>query len=451
MFSQFKHGTFVEFYGLSEEEAQDPIQRKLALAKNKNICFGKSSPPDTNPGQIATAEASVEVAKMQEALSREYLDFSKQQYEELKPVLMELAQTQTDVSKANLARMEDYIQYEKDTFRPLEEELVTKAKEYDTKQKREELAAQAGADVTQAMEQQRGIMRRQMQAQGLRPDSGRMAQLNTQMALGEALGQATAKNKARQQAEMLGYAKLQDAAALGRNLPAATSSASTVAIQGAQGAQGSTMAPANYMGGAYGQAGTMYGQAQAGYGIGGNIYGQEFNARMAGYNAQQEAESGFWRGVGQIGGAIITSSDPSMKTDIQKVGVDRDTGLNIYAYRYKGDPKSYPKVMGPMADEVEEVAPEKVVEVAGKKGLRMRNGGYVNSKKGTTTSDSIPAMLSRNEYVIPADVVKKFGVGFFDKLIKEHHTPAATQERNNQRSAGKNKTRRGIRRKGNGA
>ena len=48
-----------------------------------------------------------------------------------------------------------------------------------------------------------------------------------------------------------------------------------------------------------------------------------------------------------------------MKTDIQKIGT-HSTGLPIYAYRYKGDPKSYPKVVGPMAEDVMKIAPHAV-------------------------------------------------------------------------------------------
>lgn len=42
-------------------------------------------------------------------------------------------------------------------------------------------------------------------------------------------------------------------------------------------------------------------------------------------------------------------------------------------------------------------------------------GGYIQGP-GTKTSDSILARLSRGEYVIKADTVAKFGVGFFDNL-----------------------------------
>ena len=44
----------------------------------------------------------------------------------------------------------------------------------------------------------------------------------------------------------------------------------------------------------------------------------------------------------------------------------------MYAYRYKGDPKTYPKVVGPMAQDIEKKYPEAVTEVAGKKAVDMQ-------------------------------------------------------------------------------
>lgn len=72
-------------------------------------------------------------------------------------------------------------------------------------------------------------------------------------------------------------------------------------------------------------------------------------------------------------------SDRTMKTDIKKVGKDADTGLNMYSYRYKGDPKTYPKVVGPMAQEVAKKYPDQVKKVSGKLAVNLgfgpMNGG----------------------------------------------------------------------------
>ena len=57
---------------------------------------------------------------------------------------------------------------------------------------------------------------------------------------------------------------------------------------------------------------------------------------------------------------LLSGSDSHLKTDITKVGVHQPTGLPLYSYRYKGDPKSFPKVTGPMAEDAMQVAPHAV-------------------------------------------------------------------------------------------
>jgi hypothetical protein len=66
-------------------------------------------------------------------------------------------------------------------------------------------------------------------------------------------------------------------------------------------------------------------------------------------------------GLASILGGIF--SDKESKTDITKLG--KQGGLDMYAYRYKGDPKSYPKVVGPMAQDIKKMAPNKVATIAG--------------------------------------------------------------------------------------
>ena len=74
---------------------------------------------------------------------------------------------------------------------------------------------------------------------------------------------------------------------------------------------------------------------------------------------------------------IYGMSDKSMKTDITKLGKDPKTGLDMHAFRYKGDPKSYPKVVGPMAQDVQKIAPDAVTPMGkdGKLAIRGYAGG----------------------------------------------------------------------------
>jgi hypothetical protein len=105
------------------------------------------------------------------------------------------------------------------------------------------------------------------------------------------------------------------------------------------------------------------------------------NAGTTTGNIQQEKQLGFQDFAQMLaggsnsaaaGGANAASailgllSDRNEKTDIKKLGTDEETGLGIYAYRYKGDPKTYPKIVGPMAQEVAEKFPGSTEKVGGK-------------------------------------------------------------------------------------
>jgi hypothetical protein len=68
-------------------------------------------------------------------------------------------------------------------------------------------------------------------------------------------------------------------------------------------------------------------------------------------------------GSGGALSSLFGGSDAALKTDITPIGTHPQTGLPLYSYRYKGDPKSYPKVSGPMAEDVMKVAPHAVTTI----------------------------------------------------------------------------------------
>lgn len=72
-----------------------------------------------------------------------------------------------------------------------------------------------------------------------------------------------------------------------------------------------------------------------------------------------------YAGLGLAGLGALFPSDRRIKKDIRKVGRDPLTGLNMYKYRYKGEPWDKPKHFGPMAQEVAEKFPDKVADVGG--------------------------------------------------------------------------------------
>lgn len=104
----------------------------------------------------------------------------------------------------------------------------------------------------------------------------------------------------------------------------------------------------------------------------GELYAQQANARAAGLmaqaNLQAQAGQGLMSMFGNIGGAaagnpqiMAALSDRRMKEDIKQVGI-LDNGLPVYTFRYKGDQTVQ---MGVMAQDVEQVNPDAVVEIDG--------------------------------------------------------------------------------------
>ena len=67
---------------------------------------------------------------------------------------------------------------------------------------------------------------------------------------------------------------------------------------------------------------------------------------------------------------FLMASDRDLKTDIKKLS---DGPIPMYAYRYKGDPKSYPKVVGPMAQDIEKIVPKAVRKIGGKRVVDIHN------------------------------------------------------------------------------
>jgi len=108
---------------------------------------------------------------------------------------------------------------------------------------------------------------------------------------------------------------------------------------------------------------------------------------------------------GGIMAALGMGSDRRMKTDITRVDTHH-TGLPIYAYRYKGDPKSYPKVVGPMAEDVKKIAPHAVMPMGkgGKLAVHMPTlnamGGSLPSSPGVARA--IGMLSGRSPGRLPA-------------------------------------------------
>lgn len=85
-----------------------------------------------------------------------------------------------------------------------------------------------------------------------------------------------------------------------------------------------------------------------------------YNQQMQNYNSQRGSMMNGLFGLGAAGIGLL--SDARAKEDIRRVG-QLDSGLNVYAYKYKGS--DGPTHIGLMAQEVEQVKPDAVGHLPG--------------------------------------------------------------------------------------
>lgn len=115
------------------------------------------------------------------------------------------------------------------------------------------------------------------------------------------------------------------------------------------------------------QAGLASGNADMQAGL--NASNVIMQGQLADAAANAQGGSNLFGALGSAlsGGLNLLMSDRREKTDIEKLGIEPETGVPIYAYRYRTDPKSFPKTVGPMAQDIEKRRPDLVAEIGGHK------------------------------------------------------------------------------------
>jgi len=315
-------------------------------------------------------------------LGDKYLQFSKEQfqtandrYNALQPYAQRLMDNQSELmtgqNKAQalaLDEAQDSYDYNKNTYRPLEQKLISQAQDWNTDAERERMASQAGANVQQAVDNQRSQSMRALERMGVNPNSGRFAALMAGTGLDAARMQAQAQNTATIQARDAGFARLAGVTGMGRGL-SAQSIAGINASSGAAGAGSNAASVGSGVMGSADRVGQMYTQngMQGFQGAGGAIAGG-MNATNSGFNNQLAAsaqEGQMWAGVGALAGRGMTAF--------------------------------------------------------------LADGGEVRGP-GTGTSDDVPAVntsngnpirLSNGEYVLPAETVRRIGKNKLDRIVEK--------------------------------
>ena len=295
---------------------------------------GKSSPPPPDYSGM-------------EALGREQLAFSRQQYAEMKPLAERVASQQMAAQDQQMRQAQDYYDYQQRTFRPLEQGLVRDAERFSTEGYREQQARDAAAATGKAFGVMQDAASRAAASRGVNPNSGAGMALQSQNMLGLAAGRANAMTGARNQAEQMGFARRLDVTGLGRNLAGASTAAYGSATGAGTAGMNTSMAPGTQ---------AAQGMAQAG-----NTMGAVLNSQTSAYNAGM-AQQGLDVGGLLAGGAkaytAFGASDRRLKENIEMVGRDERTQLPLYEFEYING--SGRRFLGVMAQDVLETYPDMV-------------------------------------------------------------------------------------------
>lgn len=165
------------------------------------------------------------------------------------------------------------------------------------------------------------------------------------------------------QDDSIAWAKKLDMSGVYRGMPGNSQGAYGLAVGAGNAAVANQQAPgAKYLSGMGQGIGTIgMGQQMQLQGLS-SILGSQTNMYNAALANQGAGLGGLLGFAGRIGAAAMPYifSDRRLKDDIDLVGVDEDTGLNIYEFSYRNDPLRN-RFRGVMADEVEKLYPDAVV------------------------------------------------------------------------------------------
>jgi hypothetical protein len=242
--------------------------------------------------------------------------------------------------------------------------MAADAANFNTEAKQEELAGKATADVNSAFSSARDQSARSLARRGINPASGTAIATDNQMTLAQAGAEAGAANNARTAARTEGRA-LTDRVT--NSLAGYPSMATGATGAGAGfGANGLSIANTGLSGmnagsvAAGSMAGSMGANAAQMYGTMGNYKTGQDQANQGDSTAAL---------LGGLGGAAAGAaklaplfSDRRLKENIELVGKDEDTGLNLYEFNYITNPNV--RFRGVMADEVLAQFPAAVVKTS---------------------------------------------------------------------------------------
>jgi len=338
--------------------------------------MGKKSTPKS-PDLTPYANAMEQQGEWAFLTSQEQLGWAREQDAKNRELLQQVLgpQLQAQADQQEWAK-KDRARYE-GVYQPIEDQLIQDFQSYNTPERQAQERGRAMADVASSFDAQRRNALQRLESFGVDPSQTRNAALDVAMRTQQGASMAAAATNAQRVTEDKSRAMRADAINIGRGMPSQVAQSYGQSVAAGSQAMGGANSTFGTSAGAMGNPTAWGGMGMQGVQGAAGITNSGFQNQMAAQSMQNQQNSNLWSGIGSAVGMASMLADG---------------GQPLQAI-----PDQPP---GPVA-----------------------NG----PTDGSGIDDQVHARLSVGEYVIPADVVQKKGVEFFDKLLEKYHTPAAQQ------------------------
>lgn len=336
--------------------------------------MGKKAPEPPDLGPLA--ESSAESARIAQQTAREQLAWAKEQDTSNRALLDKVLVGQQAVQDETLKNAQtDRARYEQ-IYQPLENNLVSEFQNYDSPERQAQDRGRAMSDVNQQFDASRRNALQRLESYGVDPSQTRNAALDIGVRTQQAAAAAGAATNATRNTEATGRSLRAEALNIGKGYPSNVAGSYGQSLAAGNSQVSNANATTGASAGAFQGANSYLGTAIQGAGQAGNTLTQGYQNQMAQFNANQQATTGMLSAVGGVAGMFMADGG-----DVDQIGAI---------------PLSRP-------------------------------GSIQGPGDGSGIDDRIHIQASDGEFIIPADVVRKKGEEFFEKLIERYHTPAAQQ------------------------
>jgi len=315
------------------------------------------SPPPPNPELV---RLQIESLKQQEEIGRQQLAAQQQ----LQPLQMEAMQFGLDSQRTAFDQSQadrTYALNKRNAYDTALQPFLDKAQNFNETDRRAELAGESDKAITAAYAQAPKQQERTLGRAGFGSSALQSQAAVQSAAMNEATARAGTGHAISAQAKAEGVQAKTDALNMLAGFPAQASGLTTTgAAIGAGGMQGvnagaaGVYAPMSATSKIFGQIGQESG----------NLYNTQASRKYSSDAAGAQKNSELWgAAIGMV--AMCAMSDRRLKENIRRIGTTA-SGLPLYRYNFKGSDEVE---IGVMADEVEQVRPQAVVQVGAYKAV----------------------------------------------------------------------------------